>query len=432
MLFDTYDNPFLAQMVQRDVISNLVSGRGFSINPNDAVAGGSVDPESVKPYLSYHMPGQALVIAALFSFTNDQDYVMWPVFCMILDAFCVYLLFFSARRFFGDKVAVISAFVFALRIPYAAASTSFLKEAPLTFLGLAIICCFVEYLWGRKFIWACFTGALCGAATYFRSEFFAFVFILCAVSFISILGDDPRDLIDRGYKRGLRFCVAALACFTVLLAPWVMFNLEKHDRLVFTQQVKWPAIWSGFGEMPNDFGAVNSDTAKLDHARLKGCDGEYRSWELDDFYKQEVLWVVFNRPLWLMKLFARRALRAPVLRNYWGIFDTESQEASFRFSGMSAIEYAMKFKKIFIIKFLGAAENLMFHAIAFIGFLMMMRTEEASIRRPMIWIMPFLFNYIVHIMTAMDSRYMLWSSTVLIPLFILGIVSIVNIKRAEG
>ena len=272
--------------------------QGHYIDPQDFDYSEFDRDATYKPEI-LEVPGLALVLSGLWWATGNErySYVQWLQ--VIVDTGMVLLVYWIGLQLTQRRrVAFAAATLYALW-PGAIllAKTPSLDSWAAFFVisGLAL------FLWAREssFRWAklALLGVLIGVGMYFR-PFLILVPIALAVA------DARRTTLRRTLESALVPTLVAL----VIIVPWTVRNAVEFHRFIPMRVGIGQALWEGLGERPNDFGAVNDDTAATEWALARRPDLEPSTPAFDDFLLREALAAIVHHPLHYVELVLRRAL----------------------------------------------------------------------------------------------------------------------------
>jgi 4-amino-4-deoxy-L-arabinose transferase-like glycosyltransferase len=272
-------------------------------------AGRYIDPEEVdyseldrnatyKPEI-LEVPGLALPLAGLWWATGNErwSYIQWIQ--IVLDTGMVLLVYWIGLQLAQQRrVALGAAALYALW-----PGAILLAKTPSleTWACFVVISALALFLWARdgpsrpaKLV---LIGILIGVGMYFRP----FVILL---PFALALADVKRTTVRRTLESALVPTLVAL----VIIVPWTVRNAVEFHRFIPMRVGIGQALWEGLGERPNDFGAVNDDTAATEWALARRPDLEPSTPAFDDFLLREALAAIVHHPLHYVELVLRRAL----------------------------------------------------------------------------------------------------------------------------
>lgn len=201
----------------------------------------------IKPNWPY-LPGYPALLAILKLLGQDLRSVR--IVQLALDAAAIIPFFYVARHLTrSGALALFAACIYAVS-PWWALGASYLLGESL--LPALVICVLAGMAWTREHPqnalgWVTL-GLFCAMLAFFRSEMILLAgpLVLWAV----MVGGAGR-----------RFSTAAIAA-TAFVAPvlaWCLRNYLVNGHFAFAPSVLWYALWSGLGQIPNDFGYLAND-----------------------------------------------------------------------------------------------------------------------------------------------------------------------------
>jgi 4-amino-4-deoxy-L-arabinose transferase-like glycosyltransferase len=236
-LYDLLDYQGFANeeaMETAQLAHNLSQGEGFTtktVRPLSIYLLGGKAPQEALPDVT-NPPVYPYLLAGLMrmlpmSFTATQYWAYQPerwiaVFNQALFFAAIVILFLIAQRQFDDRVAWLSALLFAGTGLFWKFSASGLSTIWVTVVFLAMFLCVARISEGTDANrppvgWSGLAGALAGIGGLSR---YAFAWMIVPVLFFLALGG-----------RGLRgkHCAAAALCFVIVMGPWVARNIALTE-----------------------------------------------------------------------------------------------------------------------------------------------------------------------------------------------------------
>ena len=317
-------------MAQGELARNLIEGRGFVVNTAFADSVGALQqreqrlvditeglvryhpgdrPNDFRPFIAYMMPGQGILLAATYGVFGQYRYIYLQTIQAVLDSLGAFLIFSIASVVTSRRGALLASLLFAVYIPEARLAISATRDAWMPLIYLSFTFCFIHAWRTRQLKWFLGGGIVLAFGTYFRSEILLLPLFLSAVLLVFRF---PRRVIGTAI---LAMIVPAL----FFLLPWTIRNYRVFHRFIPTNSGLWVAMWQSFGEYENSFGAVNNDVVTLRQMRALGHTEEFDSPEYDDLFRERVLNVVTEHPLWVGWTVVRRLARIPFQKQSWGI-----------------------------------------------------------------------------------------------------------------
>jgi len=221
----------------------------------------------------------------------------------------VALVFWIALRLYGrQRAALLGAAAYAVFLPM----VTLAKVPHLDIWGAhATLAIFALLIKAREadssLRWLAAAGVVTGLGLYFRPS----LLVLPAGLALFLI---PLE----GWRRALRFGVIPTLIALVLLAPWAIRNYVVFDRFIPTRSGAGQTMWEGLGEIPNNFGAILSDSATLAQVQRERPGLRYGTPEYDDYLAGKAKTAIAEQPGHYAKVVARRVADATILlRNPW-------------------------------------------------------------------------------------------------------------------
>jgi hypothetical protein len=185
--------------------------------------------------LPYHPPVTSYLLALFYKIfgTPPEHLTAIKIFLIIISALSVVIFYRLARRFFSEKLALISSIVFAATFPMLVVSVTPNTESIFLCFGMLTLLFFVRLKssWNTKdAIWMGLSGAL---ASLTRAEFASFFVVLV----VGLLILRPGFRTQPPQSRASIVIVLALSFFIPFI-PWTIrnyyvlkkFNVEKSEK----------------------------------------------------------------------------------------------------------------------------------------------------------------------------------------------------------
>jgi 4-amino-4-deoxy-L-arabinose transferase-like glycosyltransferase len=309
-----------------DVAHNIVSnGRWFVLNrsaraitdlqhrEHRLVDPDQVDLRSADAHPDYapeilQTPGLALVLAAFWWITGDQDYAYAQVLQILIDSAMVLLVFWASRRLFGRmRAALVAAGLYAVFLPLASLANIAHLDTWAAFFALTIFCLFLKARDAtRRWLWLAALGVATGASVYFRP----FLVILpLALMIASALGT--------GWRRSWALGVVPAAVAVAFMTPWTVRNYNEFHQLIPMRSGIGLNLWEGLGELPNNFGAVTDDQVTAAQVSRERPNLHYGTPAFDNYLFRKARRVIEHHPGFYAEVVGRRfLLTTALLRNY--------------------------------------------------------------------------------------------------------------------
>jgi hypothetical protein len=225
------------------------------LNMRDVILAGQTEP-SMWPY----MPGYPAFLAIL-DLTGFKDLRSVRIVQSVLDAAAIYPLAYVVNHLTRSRfLAVFAASIYAVS-PWWAQGAGYLLGESL--VPAQVISVLAGMVWTRNHpqsFWGWATlGFLCAILPFFRSEMvlLAAPLILWAV------------MVGLPERRVFSATIVGLAFATPIMA-WCLRNYLIHGHFALVPPVSWYAMWSGLGQVANDFGYVLNDDRAIELLHSKG------------------------------------------------------------------------------------------------------------------------------------------------------------------
>ncbi|WP_082112225.1 glycosyltransferase family 39 protein [Paenibacillus sp. DMB20] len=175
---------------------------------------------------AFIMPGLPLILSGFMAVFGDEGGVTaFRVFQALLQALCIYLIYFIARYTFNHRAAVIATLLSALYLPDYFTSGSVLTEGTYRFVVFMLLCSMILAVHYRKTSWYIAVGVLTAAAAYFKPQASLYPAIMLFLW-----------LAHRySFKEMVRYTLTIVISYIILLIPWWIRNMETFgDFILFT------------------------------------------------------------------------------------------------------------------------------------------------------------------------------------------------------
>lgn len=332
---------------QGGVAHNIVSfGRWFVTdrNPNQpavVVPNHLVDPSDVPldPHPQFapdviEMPGLALLEAAAWKITGDQDYGYVQLLQVVLDSLMVPLVFWIGVRLFRRRrAALVAAGLYAAFPPLAALTKVPHLDTWSVFFTIGVTALFLRALdaWDGERRWRALLtlGVVTGVGMYFRPGIVLLPLALAAASMPS-----------GGWRRGLALGGVPLVLALLFIVPWTIRNAEEFHAFIPTRLAGGQSLWEGLGEVDNNYGAVLDDVATQRQVHRVRPDLVYGTPAYDSYLGDKAKTVIREHPLFYLRVVARRvAVSTVLLRNSNWAQSVEPPANYMRRTGRSVLGY---------------------------------------------------------------------------------------------
>lgn len=331
--------------VARNIVTN---GKWFVINRNARITGELqqrehrlIDPEDIdyrraNAHPDYQRevlqtPGLALVLAAFWAATGDEDYAYVQVLQILIDSGMVLLVYWSSLRLFRRRrAALLAAGTYAVFLPLAALANIAHLDTWATYFTIGIFTLFLKAREASpRWPWLVALGVVTGTATYFR-PFLVLLPLVLAIA--SAFGD--------GWRNAWTLGAVPLVIAIGFMAPWTVRNYVEFHRFIPMRIGIGQNLWEGLGELPNDFGAVLDDRVTAMQVSHVRPDLQYGTPAYDAYLLKKGRHAVAQHPGFYAKVVARRlALSTILLRNYNWLGRSQTPISYRRESGKGRVSF---------------------------------------------------------------------------------------------
>lgn len=284
------------------LLNELRSRERRPINPAEVNYSGVEKHPEWRPEIS-EVVGPAAVLAAVWTVTGSERYVYGEIAQIAVDALVVLLVYrISMLLFRRRRAALVAAALYALFPPIARQASIVAPDIWGTDFTVAVVAAYLQaYHSSHRLRWLALCGLLVGVGAYFRPN----VLILPAALALAAL---PWE----GW-RALRGAVAVTCVACILLVPWTIRNYNDFHRLIPTRTGSGQVLWQGLGEIHNDFGALNNDSATFErvhrvHPKLVDGTPAY-----DDYLRKLAVKAIERHPFFYAELVAHRIVLSTIL-----------------------------------------------------------------------------------------------------------------------
>jgi len=169
---------------------------------------------------AFRTPGYPFFVALLYSISDES---VWFVLLIqiLLNIISVWLVYKTASIIFSHKIALFSAFLFAIDIHQALYAATLLTDTLFVFLFLASVYYLCKNIKENNFSSICLSALLLGIATLVRPISYLFPFV--AVFFILVLS-------NLKLKMKLVYSFVFSIIFIVTISPWLLHNYSKYGE----------------------------------------------------------------------------------------------------------------------------------------------------------------------------------------------------------
>lgn len=265
----------------------------------------------------YETPGYSIWIAAVWKLFGRERFRDFQLMQAIVSSLMVFPIFLMARRFFSDRISILAAFVWAVYLPEARFAMMSLRDVWVTWGCILFTWAFLETKPEKDsprhlnwVFWSILAGLFGALTAYMRSSTLLYMPFVCASVFFIW-----------GFRHTFRTSLVVGIVMFISLLPWAKRN---HDLFGAWELRGWfhYALLSGLCE-------ADTSLYKLDPLRDQdGIDpltipdsSRTAIGPSDEKFKQSVIQVYRDRPLWIIKIASQRFLKAIFCPYVWGIND---------------------------------------------------------------------------------------------------------------
>jgi len=205
--------PWNKEVVSNTVLVNDASGY-------NQLALSLLSKKSFVDFDAFRTPGYPVFVAIIYSISFNS---VWLVLLIqiLLSVLSVLLVFKTASIMFSHKIALFSAFLFAIDIHQSLSAVALLTDTLFVFLFLASIYYLCKSIKGYNISLIFISALLLGISTLVRPISFLFPFV--AVFFILVI----RNLkLKRKFVYSLFYSVT----FIIAISPWFIHNYSKFGE----------------------------------------------------------------------------------------------------------------------------------------------------------------------------------------------------------
>lgn len=254
--------------------------------------------------LALHTQGTALIMAALWKITGDEDYIYIQLLQVLLAGLATLLVWWIARQLFGrERTAYIAAFGWAIHPPLAAFMRLPFYDPWAVLATLALVALFVKArAEGWRTPWLVAVGVAAGIGLNFRPPVLLLPLFLGAAA-----------IPELGVRRALRVAAIPFAIGLLFMLPWTVRNTFEFHRFIPIHTGTGQVTWQGLGQRPNDFGASENDGDTFRLVHRERPDLTYGTPEYDDYLMSKSLSAIKAEPGYYATTVAWRVLHTTLL-----------------------------------------------------------------------------------------------------------------------
>ena len=176
--------------------------------------------KSFEDFGAFRTPGYPVFVAMIYSISRDS---VWLVLLIqiLLNIISVFLVFKIASTIFSQKIALLSAFLFAIDIHQSLYAVTLLTDTLFVFLFLASVYYLCKSIKENRISSILISSLLLGVATLVRPISFLFPFV--AVFFILVF-------CSIKLKMKLVYSLVFSVIFIIAISPWLLHNYSKFGE----------------------------------------------------------------------------------------------------------------------------------------------------------------------------------------------------------
>lgn len=270
-------------------------------------------------------PGYPIFLTFLKLFNLDLQSIR--IIQALLDSLSIFAIFILLRRakisFF---FSILTCYIYAIYPLWAGGCTFILAESLSHILFLWILVLLIYTSEKNSIFLSLLTGILLGFSSLCRPD----LILLIIPAFFWILWQQK-------YKKRIISIIFLLTGFMVLIGFWGYHNKKNHGTWIFTSTTGGAALWSGLGEIKNNYGYVLNDLYVSEMLKEKGM--RWLSIESDKYFKKEYLKAWKEHPQFVIKVIWER----------WKKIIFESERFSFIYSFRNLMDFMDKLGFCFLL-----------------------------------------------------------------------------------
>jgi 4-amino-4-deoxy-L-arabinose transferase-like glycosyltransferase len=278
--------------------------------------------------------GPGVVLAGVWALAGSERYIYGEILLIVLSTLVVLLVYRIAMLLFKRRrTALIAAALYAVFPPLARQATIFASDIWAIDFTIVVIATYLNAMYSpHRLRWLAFCGLITGLGAYFRPGVLLVpaAFALASLRWV-------------GWRQSLRSAVVVTAIASFLLIPWTIRNYVEFHRFIPTRSGSGQTLWQGLGEIHNNFGALNDDSATYTQVHRVRPDLVSESPEYDSYLGAKAVHAIKGHPLFYAKVVARRMLISTVAM-YSSVWMYHGGESPFRYhsrTGRSLLSYVI-------------------------------------------------------------------------------------------
>ncbi|MDD5311768.1 MAG: glycosyltransferase family 39 protein [Dehalococcoidia bacterium] len=276
------------------------------------------DQESFVPYYG-QAPGSSALLAVTYIIFSEYRFIYGRVIQCIIDALGCIVMFLVARELFNTRTGLIASLIYAVFLPIAYLSTLVIQDALMPVLVLTSFYFFIRGVKTDRFTFYILSALFVAISCYFQPITAYLPLFYGLALFIYKI---HKHLLFEQILYAVKITSAMFIVLIIILAPWVIRNYTITGTMTLNLRVaSWAGIWEGMGEFDdNPAGAMFNDAYVLEIARKElGENVTYGSPEFETLFRNKVMHVVQEQPLWLLSAWARRLPFTIIYGNHIGL-----------------------------------------------------------------------------------------------------------------
>jgi 4-amino-4-deoxy-L-arabinose transferase-like glycosyltransferase len=176
--------------------------------------------KSFEGFDAFRTPGYPVFIALIYGISSDS---LWCVLFIqiLLSLISVVLVYKIAATIFSRKIALLSAFLFAIDISQAYYTVTLLTDTLFVFLFLVSVYYLCKSIKENSLLSICLSALFLGIATLVRPISFLFPFVTVIFIFV---------FCNLKIKMKLVYSLLFSIVFIAAISPWLLHNYSKHGE----------------------------------------------------------------------------------------------------------------------------------------------------------------------------------------------------------
>jgi 4-amino-4-deoxy-L-arabinose transferase-like glycosyltransferase len=284
----------------QEAARNLVEGHGCTISQD-----GQLVPFVVLP------PGSVGLLAGTYWVFGEYSNIYLRVLQAIIDSFGCLFMFLIGRNLFGNRIGLISAFLYAIYLPVAFLATWPLYDALMPFMILVSLYFFIKAVRSGALRFYVLSGLIAGLGCYFQPTVLLLPLAFGFGVFVYGLG---KSGFWRHIAGTVKVTAVMLVAVVLVISPWMARNFCIYGEVIPMRTGLWQGIWEGFGEFgDNPAGAILDDAYGNNVAKQAlGEDTKPLSRDTEAFFRAKVMTTIREHPAWWVGMLVKRMPRTVV------------------------------------------------------------------------------------------------------------------------